>query len=341
MSTDRSLAAVILAAGKGTRMKSELVKVLHPLVGRPMIVHVIDAVGRAGATRIICVVGYQSERVREVLTNRENVELTIQEEPLGTGHALECAAPNLQSFDGDVLVCCGDTPLLTGELLQALVDDHRRNEAPATMLVATLEDASGYGRVVTGSDQHVAAIVEEVDADAETLGIRRVNAGVYCFHWPTVQPLLARLGTTNSQGELYLTDIIALLSSAGTPGRLYEAQDPREIHGINDRAQLAMADGVLRDRIRQRLMRSGVTFLAPETSLVDAGVRIGRDTVVHPGVIIEGQSVIGANSVIGPFSHLCDATVGNGVELKGWNYIVRTIIPNESVIGPHVKQGSE
>ena len=341
MSTDGSLAAVILAAGRGTRMKSELVKVLHPLAGRPMIMHVIDAVGQAGATKTVCVVGYQSDRVHEVVAGRDNVELTVQEKPLGTGHALECAAPNLMGFDGDVLVCCGDTPLLTGVLLQALADDHRHNDAPATMLVATLEDPSGYGRVVTGSDQRVAAIVEEVDADVETLSIRQVNAGVYCFHWPTVHPLLAQLGTTNSQGERYLTDVMELLSATGTPGRLYEAQDPQEIQGINDRAQLAMADAVLRDRIRRRLMRAGVTFVAPETSVVDADVRIGPDTVIHPGVIIEGQSAVGAKSVIGPFSHLVDANVGRGVELKGWNYIVRTTIPNESIIGPYVEQGTE
>ncbi len=322
-------------------MKSELVKVLHPLAGRPMIVHIVDAVERAGATKTVCVVGYQSDRVRQVLADRENVELAIQEEPLGTGHALECAGPSLVGFDGDVLVCCGDTPLLTGELLQALVDDHRRTNAPATMLGATLENVSGYGRVVTDGDQGVVAIVEEVDADAETLGIRQINAGVYCFHWPTVQPLLARLGTTNTQGEQYLTDIMELLSAAGTPGRLYEAQDGQEIQGINDRVQLAIADGVLRDRVRQRLMRSGVTLLAPETSLIDADARIGHDTVIHAGVIIEGQSVIGSKSVVGPFSHLVDAIIGDGVELGGWNYIVRTNIPDESVIGPYVQQGTE
>jgi bifunctional UDP-N-acetylglucosamine pyrophosphorylase/glucosamine-1-phosphate N-acetyltransferase len=322
-------------------MKSELVKVLHPLAGRPMIVHIVDAVERAGATKMVCVVGYQSGRVREVLADRENVELTIQEEPLGTGHALECAGPSLDGFDGDVLVCCGDTPLLTEKLLRALVDDHRRANAPATMLVATLEDASGYGRVVTDGDQNVAAIVEDVDGDAETLAIRQINAGVYCFHWPTVQPLLAQLETANTQGERYLTDIMELLSAAGTPGRLYEAQDEQEIQGINDRVQLAVADGVLRDRIRQQLMRSGVTFLAPETSLIDAEVRIGQDTVIHPGVIIEGHSVIGSKSVIGSFSHLVDATIGDGVELRGWNYIVRTNIPDESVIGPYVQQGTE
>lgn len=322
-------------------MKSELVKVLHPLAGRPMIVHIVDAVERAGATKIVCVVGYQSGRVREVLADRENVDLVIQDEPLGTGHALECASPSLDSFDGDVLVCCGDTPLLTGEVLRALVDDHRHTDAPVTMLVATLEDASGYGRVVTDGDRRVSAIVEEVDADAETLRIRQINTGVYCFHWPSVQPLLAKLGTTNTQGERYLTDIMELLSSAGTPGRFYETQDGQEIQGINDRVQLAIADGVLRRRIRERLMRAGVTFLAPETALIDVDARIGHDTVIHPGVIIEGQSVIGSKSVIGPFSRLVDATIGDGVELSGWNYIVRTSIPDESVIGPYVQQGTE
>jgi bifunctional UDP-N-acetylglucosamine pyrophosphorylase/glucosamine-1-phosphate N-acetyltransferase len=231
-------------------MKSELVKVLHPLAGQPMIMHVIDAVEAAGAKKTVCVVGYQSDRVGEVVADRDTVELTVQEEPLGTGHALACAGPNLMGFDGDVLVCCGDTPLLTGALLKALVDDHRYNDAPATMLFATLDDPSGYGRVVTDSDQRVAAIVEEADADVDTLSICRINAGVYCFHWPTVYPLLADLGTTNSQGERYLTDVMKLLSAAGTPGHLCEAPDPQEILGVNDRVQLAMADAVLRNRTR-------------------------------------------------------------------------------------------
>jgi len=250
MSTDERLVAVILAAGRGTRMKSDLAKVLHPLAGRPMILHVIDAAEQAGAIRTLCVVGYQGDRVREVLAGRDNVELTVQEEPLGTGHALECAGPSLMGFDGDVLVCCGDTPLLTGELLKTLVDQHRHDDAPATMLVATLDDPSGYGRVVADDDQRVAAIVEEADADSETLSIRRINAGVYCFRWPIVYPLLAELGTSNSQGERYLTDVMMLLSAAGTPGHLCEAPDPQEIQGVNDPGQLAMADAVLRDRAR-------------------------------------------------------------------------------------------
>lgn len=338
---DRALAAVILAAGQGTRMKSEIVKVLHPLAGRQMIRHVIGAVRRVGADRLVCVVGYQADRVREALSDMPGVDFALQEEQRGTGHALLCAAPALEGFDGDVVVCCGDTPLLTSETLRRVVEVHRRHDAPATLLTARLDDPGAYGRVMTDEAGCVERIVEARDADAVTREIRLVNTGVYCFHWPSVRPLLDRLDPANVQGEQYLTDVMEILAAHGTPGLSTRLDDTVEMMGVNDRAQLAEAEAILRERIRSRLMSEGVTFIAPETTLVDADVGIGPDTVLYPGVLIEGNSTVGAMSVVGPFTRIVDSHVGRGVELEGWNYIVRTTVPNGSIVKAYVRQGAD
>ncbi len=337
----RELAAVILAAGQGTRMKSALIKVLHPLAGRQMIGHVIAAVRGVGADRIVCVVGFQGTRVRDALAAVPGIAFAVQEDQLGTGHALQCASEALEGFEGDVLVCCGDTPLLTDTTLREVVREHRRHDVPATLLVAELDDPSGYGRVRLDSRGFVEAIVEERDADDDTRDVRLINTGVYCFTWPAVRPLLDRLSPDNAQGERYLTDVMALLADSDRPGRAARLADPMEILGINDRAQLAEAEAILRDRIRRRLMAHGVTFLVPETTLVDAEVDIGPDTVIYPCVLIEGASSVGRESVIGPFTRIVDAHVGRGVELQGWNLVSRTTVPNGSIVKPYVRQGAE
>jgi bifunctional UDP-N-acetylglucosamine pyrophosphorylase/glucosamine-1-phosphate N-acetyltransferase len=335
------LAAVILAAGQGTRMKSALIKILHPLAGRQMIRHVLLAVQEVGADRVVCVVGYQREQVKDALGGLPSVEFAVQEDQRGTGHALKCASPALEGFDGDVLVVCADTPLLTRETLHEVVEVHREHGARATLLVAELPDPTGYGRVVLDSEGGVLRIVEQKDADEPTRRIRLINTGVYCFAWRTVGPLLDRLSADNAQGELYLTDVMEMLAEAGTPARSVLLADPQELMGVNDRAQLAEAEAVLRDRIRRRLMREGVTFVSPDTTLIDADVQIGPDTVIYPGVIIEGVSSVGRESVIGPFTRIANAHLGRGVELKGWNLIAHTTIPHGSIVQPYVRQGAD
>lgn len=331
---------MILAAGEGKRMRSSLVKVLHPLAGQVMIRYVLEAVRATGAERVVGVIGHQHDRVRDAVDG-DDVAWALQEEPRGTGHALLSAAEALEQFTGDVLVCCGDTPLLTTATLEAVVETHRASGAVATVLAAVVEEATGYGRVVTDSGNRVQRIVEEVDADAQTRSIRRINTGVYCFRWPDVRGALERLVPDNRQGERYLTDVMGILASEGAPGRVCELADPIEVMGINDRVQLSRAETVLRKRIRHRLMVEGVTFLAPETTLVDAAVAIGPDTVIYPAVVIEGGSSIGRECVIGPFSRIVDAHIGRGVELKGWNHVVRTTVPNGCILEPYVQQGHD
>ncbi len=340
MTEARLLAAVVLAAGLGTRMKSRIVKVLHPLAGRPMIAWVLAGVRGVGAERIVCVVGHQRERVRDALSGVPGIDFVVQAEQLGTGHALQCAAPSLEGFEGDVLVCCGDTPLLTEASLRAVVEAHRAHGAPATLLAAELDDPTGYGRVVVDREERVSAIVEERDADVGVKALTLVNTGVYCFRWPDAAPLLGRLSPDNAQGERYLTDVMAMLTAAGTPARMVRAADAVELTGINDRVQLAYAEAILRERIRTRLMREGVTFLAPETTLVDADVEIGPDTVLYPGVLVEGASSIGGEAVIGPFSRIVDAHIGRGAELQGWNYVARTTVANGAILRPYHHQGA-
>ena len=336
----RELAAVVLAAGLGTRMKSRIVKVLHPLAGRPMIAWVLGAVRGVGAGRIVCVVGHQRERVRDAVGGEPSVQYAVQEEALGTGHALQCAASALDDFGGDVLVCCGDTPLVTQGTLREMVEVHRGHDAPATLLVAELVDPTGYGRVVTDVEGRVRRIVEERDADEAVRALRVITTGVYCFRGPEVAPLLERLAPDNVQGERYLTDVMAMLAEAGKPSRTVRLADAVELLGINDRVQLTAAEAVLRDRVRRRLMLEGVTFLSPETTLVDDPVAIGPDTVIYPGVLIEGPSSIGEEVVIGPFSRIVDSHVGRGAELQGWNYLARTTVPKGAILPPYFHQGA-
>jgi bifunctional UDP-N-acetylglucosamine pyrophosphorylase/glucosamine-1-phosphate N-acetyltransferase len=331
------VAAVVLAAGESKRMKSRLVKVLHPLAGKPVIAHVLGPLRELGVERTLVVVGHQRELVQEALASG-GVEFVLQEEPLGTGHALLQCRPLLEGFGGDLLVTAGDTPLLREETLRQLLHVHRESGAAVTLLTAFLDDPSGYGRVLRGPGG-VLGIVEDRDASPEQLRIREVNTAVYCFRAADALPALERLGRGNRQGEYYLTDLPAFLREGPGGVQAVAIEDPEEILGINDREQLAVAEGVLRRRIRQRFFAAGVTMLQPETVLLDADVTIGPDTVLYPGVIIEGNSVIGAECVVGPYSRIVDSHLGTGVELKGWNFIARTSVAGGAILQPYVRKG--
>lgn len=249
---ESALAAVVLAAGRGKRMRSPVAKVLHAIAGEPMVTHVVAAVRRAGAKRIVCVVGHQGDDVRRLFANEADVEFANQPEPLGTGHAVACAAPRLGNFEGDVLICCGDTPLLTADTLRALVGEHRDGGFPATVLAARIDDPTGYGRILVDDRGYVIGIVEEGDATEKTRRIDLVNTGVYCVVWSQIRPLLEALPTDNVQGEQYLTDIMRELARRGTPGGMLVTDRWEEVQGVNDPAQLAAADRAFRDRSSSR-----------------------------------------------------------------------------------------
>jgi bifunctional UDP-N-acetylglucosamine pyrophosphorylase/glucosamine-1-phosphate N-acetyltransferase len=314
---ERRLSAVVLAAGEGTRMRSERPKPLHLLCGRPMILHVLDAMAEIDVRRVVVVVGHRGEWVTKTLVQLApptmEIEFVEQLTQSGTGDALAVGLTGLPDDDDeaeDVVVLPGHTPLLRPQTLAALVRAHRTEDAGATLLTAVVENASGYGRVVLGKDGDVVRVVEETDATDEEKAIKEVNTSIYCFRRSILAPTLRRLSPANAQGEYYLTDALAVLSSAGYRVCSLVLQDSMEAAGVNDRAQLAVAEAELRDRINERWMRRGVTMWDPERTYVDAQAQLEADVSLLPGVILRGACRIGSGSEIGPNSVLTDTIVG-------------------------------
>ena len=349
MRTYRPVAVIVLAAGEGTRMRSSLPKVLHPLAGRPMLCHVVDSLGRLPLERIVVVVGHAAERVtktlQEQLTTEVPVEYVEQRRQRGTGDAVSVAltASCFEDLDAedDVIVLPSDQPLLRAETLAELATAHRNEDAAAAILTAHLADPSGLGRIVRDKNGRVARIVEHVDATEEELEIDEINTSIYCFRRNLLAPALRRLTTTNKQGEYYLTDAIEVLRSAGHKVIGVSVDDPAEALGVNDRAQLAAAEAVLRRRINVTLMQSGVTMMDPERTYVDAGVEIGPDVRLLPGVILEGRTVIGEGSVVGPDTRIVDSVSGEGVEIAS-SVIRESEVGDGCKIGPfaHLRAGT-
>lgn len=307
------LRAVILAAGLGKRMKSHRAKALHEVAGQPMIRHVLAATSAAGVGRPIVVVGHQAEEVRQAVG--EAAEFVQQVEQLGTGHAVLQAARALAGYEGDLLVLYTDTPLLEPDTLVRLVEAHRNAGAAATVLTAEVDDPVGYGRIMRDPGGRLLGIVEERDATPDEARIREINSGIYCFRAGPLFEVLPALSADNAQGEYYLTDAVGLLIGRGYPVAAYRTANSVEVEGINDRQQLAWAERVLRRRILDSLMDSGVTVIDPASTFIDAGVRIGVDTVIQPFTFIRGRTTIGSGCVIGPGADLSDVTAGDCVQV--------------------------
>ncbi len=327
------LVTVILAAGKGTRMKSVLPKVLHQAAGKPMVQHVIDAARLAGARRNIVVVGFGAELVRSAL--RGKVEIVVQAEQLGTGHAVRMAEPLLKAEHGTVMVLCGDTPLLTGALLSRLYEAHKKARAKATVLTAIMPDATGYGRVIRSATGAVEKIVEDKDATDEERKVQEVNSGIYCFAADALFSALAEVNCDNAQGEYYLPDVLSILREKGEKIWAVAAEDYEETLGVNSRVQLSAAEKILRRRKNLALMESGVTLMDPDTTFIDADVAVGRDTVIYPFTWIEGASSVGAACVLGPSSRFSDTKIGNEVTAQ-FVYAHECEIGDGVIIGPYV-----
>jgi bifunctional UDP-N-acetylglucosamine pyrophosphorylase/glucosamine-1-phosphate N-acetyltransferase len=321
----RPLSAIVLAAGEGTRMRSSLPKPLHLLCGRPMVLHVLDALAELPIEEVVVVVGHGADAVSKAVqdTVPEGLRVAFVEQPVqrGTGDAVAVGLTGLAHDavvdEGDVVVLPGDTPLLRPPTLAALVRTHRSSDAAVTLLTATLEDPSGYGRVVRDRDEGVSRIAEEVDATDEERRIQEVATSIYCFRLGVLAPSLRRLSPLNAQGEYYLTDVVAVLHDAGYPVVSMKVADPVETAGVNDRAQLAVAEAELRDRINERWMRRGVTMVDPERTYVDASVRLSPDVSVLPGTTLAGTTVIMTGAELGPGCHLVDCSVGEGARVEG------------------------
>jgi len=325
------LAAVILAAGKGTRMKSDLPKVLHKVGGRPMVSYVLQAVKESGSGRIIMVAGHRGELVAQAFGGQ--AEIIFQQPQLGTAHALLQTKEALAGFDGHLLVLSGDTPLVTGELLRDFWQAHQESGAYATVLTAVLENPAGYGRVVRDSAGRVARIVEQKDAASAELAIKEINTGIYCFSAEGLFDYLSRIGTDNAQKEYYLTDLIAVCMQNNRPVGAHRAAQPEIIMGINDRRQLAEAEMILRRRKTDEVMLSGVTVIDPGSTFLDQGVVIGQDSVIYPFTVIEGDSVIGRNCLIGPGVHLKNVRLGENVFVTN-SVVVESTVEDNCSIGP-------
>ncbi len=323
--------AVILAAGKGVRMHSQMPKVLHRVAGKPMIWYVVKAVKEAGIDDITLVVGHGREMVQEALSG-ENLRFVVQEEQLGTGHALMQAQGSIDPAN-TLLVLAGDTPLLEGKTLKKLLDFHRQQQARATVLSGLLPDPFGYGRIIRQADGGLERIVEEKDATPEEKEIAEINTGMYCFQAGAVFAALSQVKCSNAQGEYYLTDVLPKLKNDGHKVAVLATDEVDQIHGINDRVQMASAETIIRQRHNQELMKNGVTIRAPETTFIDSTVKIGIDTVIYPFTIIEGQTIIGENCTIGPYTRINDSSIGNDVVIES-SRVKEARIGNHCNIGP-------
>ena len=310
-----TLAAVVMAGGLGTRMRSTLPKHLHPLLGRRMVDWVLAAARGVGADPLAVVAAPAT------VGSFDGFEVALQEEPLGTGNAVACARGLLDGRADDVLVLSGDTPLLTSELLESLVGTHRREEAWATVLSFEPADPKHYGRVLRGADGRLKAIVEYRDASPEQRAVREVNSSIYVFRADRLWPVLERLTPHNVQGELYLTDSIALLVAEGGRVAVHKGGNPLETEGVNTRVELAAAAAALRDRILEQHMLSGVTIVDPATTWIEANVVIEADAVIHPFTVVRGASRIGAAAEVGPHAVLVDAVVGEGALVGPFCYL--------------------
>ncbi len=336
----RPLSAVVMAAGEGSRMRSSLPKPLHAVCGRPILLHVLDALSELLVDRAVVVVGWGAERVTKTLLEDGPGDLAIdfveQRVPRGTGDAVSVA---LTAFpddddgdDGDLIVLPGDAPLVRPSTLGELVAEHRSGDAAVTLLTAHLSDPSGFGRVIRGKDGRVTHIVEDLDATEAQLEIDEVATSTYCFRRSVLAPALRRLSPENAQGEYYLTDVISVLSHAGYRISAIAAADPTEALGVNDREQLAAAEAELRRRINRRWMQAGVAMIDPERTYVDASVQLGPDVTLFPGTMLQGHTAVGAGAHIGPDVRLADCAIGEGAS-------VEMTVGYDAEVGPHAVVG--
>ena len=319
------LKSIILAAGKGTRMKSDMPKVLHTIFDKTLVGYVIEAVNNTGlADENYVIVGHQAERVEEYINaNYKNAKCVLQSPQLGTGHAVSMAMPYLNDFDGEVVILCGDTPLITSETIKEFVEYHREIKSDLTVMSAIFENPTNYGRIIRNQDGSLNSIVEEKDATLEQKAVKEINAGIYCINWAKIKPAFNELTSNNAQGEYYLTDIVKWANDKRLSVNAYIIKDNDETFGINSKAHLAEASRMLNNRIIQKHLDNGVQIVDPATTWISPETEIGADTIIYPSCYINGKNKIGKHCKIGPFAHLRGnveledyVKIGNFVEVK-------------------------
>lgn len=345
--------AVILAAGKGTRMKSETTpKVLHEIMGKTLLGYVLDNVKNIASEEFV-IVGHHADEVEKfVKDNYECAKTVLQSPQLGTGHAVSMVCPSLENYDGLVLILCGDTPLIKEETLKKFVEFHTSNNSDLTVMSTIFENPTNYGRIIRETDNSLKCIVEEKDATPEQKAVKEVNAGIYCLNWPKIKSAFSQLKSNNAQGEYYLTDIISWGKEQDLKVNAYILDNNEEIYGINSRLNLAQATKMMNRRNLEKYMINGVTIVDPDSTWISEDTVIGQDTIIYPATYIEGKNIIGKNCKIGPCAHLrggvevCDnVKVGNFVEVKKSKISSNTNVGHlsyigDSELGEHVNIGA-
>lgn len=325
-----NLTAIILAAGKGTRMKSNKAKVLHEVFFRPMIHHVMDAVNETAVNETVVIVGHQHDWVLDSLREYTFTGV-VQKEQLGTGHAALCAEEACAGTD-TVLILCGDTPLIRSETLDAMISQHHSSGSMLTLMTTNLDNPFGYGRILSDNEGKVTAIVEEKDADDSQRQIKEINAGIYLADRSFLFQALKKVGTDNSQGEVYVTDIVAIANRDGHRPAKFRHDNAIDVLGVNSRVELAAAHREIQRRRNTELMLSGVTMYGPESIYIQQGIPVGQDTVIHPGVNMTGKTSVGIGCIIEPGVFLNDCTVNNNAIIGAWSTLHKwTVQPSEYI----------
>jgi len=334
------LAVIILGAGKGTRMKSDKAKVLHELFYAPMIHHVLDRVTALEPQQTVVIVGHQHREVMAALDGFD-VEFGYQAQQLGTGHAVLCAEDHIKPDIDTVMVLCGDTPLIRTESLEEMIKIHQRSSATATVMTTLLDDPTNYGRILRDNSGNVQAIVEEKDADENQKKINEINTGIYCVKKQFLFDTLKQVGTDNSQGEVYLTDIISLAVSGSQKVEKFVNPEADDVLGVNSRVEMSLAHQGLLMRRNTQLMLSGVTMIAPDSISIDPQAVVGGDTTVHPGVHISGDTRIGSGCEFGNGVILNNCIIGNNVQIGAYSCLAGAVISDNSTLGPYTSTRNE
>ncbi|MEC1623395.1 bifunctional UDP-N-acetylglucosamine diphosphorylase/glucosamine-1-phosphate N-acetyltransferase GlmU [Bacillus mojavensis] len=331
--------AVVLAAGQGTRMKSKLYKVLHPVCGKPMVEHVVDEALKLSLTKLVTIVGHGAEEVKKQLGDKS--EYALQAEQLGTAHAVKQAQPFLADEKGVTIVICGDTPLLTAETMEAMLKEHTQKEAKATILTAVAEDPTGYGRIIRGESGAVQKVVEHKDASEEERLVTEINTGTYCFDNEALFRAIDLVSNDNVQGEYYLPDVIEILKNDGETVAAYQTGNFQETLGVNDRVALSQAELFMKERINKRHMQNGVTLIDPMNTYISPEAVIGSDTVIYPGTVIKGEVQIGEDTIIGPHTEIMNSSIGSRTVIKQ-SVVNNSKVGNDVNIGPfaHIRPDS-
>ena len=323
--------AIILAAGKGTRMKSKFPKVVHKVCGKEMVNHVIDVSKNSGVNDIVVILGHESETVKEKLP--KDTMIAMQTEQLGTGHAVIMAKEYINDED-TIVVLCGDTPLVKEETLKKLFDYHLENEYHATVLTTCVDNPTGYGRIIRDENQDLLKIVEQKDANEEEKKAKEINSGIYCFNGKSLRESLDLLDNKNAQGEYYLTDTIKIMRDKGQKVGAFNGSTIEELMGVNSRVELSKAEEIMRRRINESHMVNGVTIIDTNSTYIESNVEIGNDTIVYPGTMLQGNTKIGSSCIIGMNSSITNSQIGDYTEVES-STIVDSIVGENTTVGPY------